>query len=195
MKHTKPCGKPATLLVALGVLCVAGIPARSLGQTAATASARGVAADPYMNGMAPAPPGYVYAPQGTAALQSSTALNRNTVDPLGFGYVYGPGIPMTPTQAGMSMLLMQQRMLGIGNGQLSGTRPAANSDPRATKVAKTSQARTLGPGSHPGEAHTANMNVPGGQAARFFNRGGNLATSRSQPYYQRQGRYFPQSSQ
>src|SRR4051812_4789743 len=195
VKRSKPCGKPAILLVTLGILCIAGIPARSPGQTAATASARGAAADPYMSGMAPAPPGYVYAPQGTVATQSSAALNRNTVDSLGLGYVYGPGIPMTPTQAGMSMLMMQQRMLGIGNGQLSGARPAANPDPRFSKGTRTPQARTLGPGSHPGEAHTANMNVPGGQAARFFNRGGNLATSRSQPYYQRQGRYFPQSSQ
>lgn len=189
-------GTPRALLVALSVVTMAGIGQRTLGQTTSGTSGR-TTVDPYMGGMAPAPPGYTYAPRGSITAQSSAGTNPNMTDPLGFGYVYGPGIPMTSTQVGMSMLLMQQRMLGIGNGQLSGSRPGATANPndRNARYPSTSRPRMGGPGAHPSEAHTANMNVPGGQAARYFNRGANLATSRSQPYYRRQGRFFPQSSQ
>jgi hypothetical protein len=96
---------------------------------------------------------------------------------------------MTPAQAGMSMLMMQQRMLGIGNGQLSGVRPQVGTTARAAT------ARTVATASHPEETHTANMNVPGGQAARYFNRGVSAPTSRSPSYYRRQSRSFPQIRQ
>jgi hypothetical protein len=182
-------GKPGVVLVALGLLMVRDVRGQSLGQSRAPAVGRVASVDPYAGGMAPAPPGYVYSTQGTNAAQSSTSLNRNMMDPLGLGYVYGAAVPMTPTQTGLYMLTMQQRMLGLGNGQLSGVRPVAESG------SKVPQSRARVPGSHPGEAHTANMNVPGGQAARYFNRGGSPATSRSQSYYHRQGRYFPQTSQ
>jgi hypothetical protein len=107
----------------------------------------------------------------------------------GMGYMLGPGVPMTSTQTGMYMLMMQQRMLGIGNGQLSGVRPQDGT------TAKSAKPRSVATASLPGEAHTANMNVPGGQASRYFNRGVAEPTSRSQPYYRRQSRSFPQARQ
>jgi len=51
---------------------------------------------------------------------SATGVNA---DPLGVSAVYGPALPMTNGQAGLFLLSTQQRMLGLGNGQLSGTRP------------------------------------------------------------------------
>ncbi len=112
-------------------------------------------------------------------------------DPLGLGYVYGSAaIPMTPGQAGLFMLSTQQRMLGIGNGQISGTRPAGQIDPRT--------GRTSGnfPGTGVTAAHTRNSNIPGGQASRYFNRGTTSASAAaSQPYFKRPLRYFPQTSQ
>ena len=48
------------------------------------------------------------------------SANAMMMDPLGLNYVYGPAIPMTRAQAGLFMLSTQQRMLGLGNGQISG---------------------------------------------------------------------------
>jgi hypothetical protein len=127
--------------------------------------------------------------QASGGTGSSTGLMYNPTAPLGMGYMYGPGIPMTPAQAGMSMLMMQQRMLGIGNGQLSGVRPLDGAS------ARTAKARAVATALLPGEAHTANMNVPGGQAARYFNRGVAAPSSRSPSYYRRQSRSFPQARQ
>jgi hypothetical protein len=134
-------------------------------------------------------------PAGRAAALSS--------DPMGFGYVYGgvyggAAIPMTQAQAGLLMLSTSQRMLGLGNGQLSGVRPGAQKD------SKTGRAPGgAGAGTQLTAAHTRNANIPGGQAARYFARGIGLptaanvqtSTGRSQPYYQRQMRYFPQTAQ
>ena len=129
-------------------------------------------------------------PAGRAAAMSS--------DPLGFGYVYGgvyggAAIPMTQAQAGLLMLSTSQRMLGLGNGQLSGVRPGPQKD---SKTGRSATAQLTA-------AHTRNANIPGGQAARYFGRGIGLpatlqaqtSTPRSQPYYQRQMRYFPQTAQ
>ncbi|MGC8640325.1 MAG: hypothetical protein ACP5XB_10670 [Isosphaeraceae bacterium] len=120
---------------------------------------------------------------GTAGTAAARAA-----DPLGLGYVYGPAaIPMTPGQAGLLMLSTASRMTGIGNGQLSGVRPGMQQD---------SQANRRGRGKAEGlvtAAHTRNSNIPGGQAARYFNRGVTPSSSRSQPYYRRNLRYFPQT--
>jgi hypothetical protein len=141
---------------------------------------------------------------------SSTSMSANALatpagraaalasDPMGFGYVYGgvyggAAIPMTQAQAGLLMLSTSQRMLGLGNGQLSGVRPGAAKDSKTGRSA----------GSQPTAAHTRNSNIPGGQAARYFGRGNGSPTSlqaqastgRSQPYYQRKMRYFPQTAQ
>src|SRR4051812_37785825 len=86
--------------IVLGLLLVSFLQASTYGQSAARSAGRTATTDPYMGGMAPAPPGYTYATQGSAAPQSSAAMNRNMMDPMGFGYAYGPGIPMTSTQAG-----------------------------------------------------------------------------------------------
>jgi hypothetical protein len=118
------------------------------------------------------------------------AAAYRAMDPLGLGYVYGPAaVPMTPGQAGLFMLSTSQRMLGLGNGQLSGVRPA---DPSATAAARRANGK---PEALASAAHTRNANIPGGQAARYFNRGSTPATARSQPYYHRQLRYFPQTGQ
>jgi hypothetical protein len=124
---------------------------------------------------------------GTGAQSGrGTSLAGTAADPLGLSYVYGPAMPMTPGQAGLFMLATQQRMLGLGNGQLSGVRPGQAQDARGSR-------RTQGlAGTHPVESHTRNSNIPGGQAARFFNRGG-LAASQSRPFYNRQLRQFPQT--
>jgi len=108
--------------------------------------------------------------------------NAMMMDPLGLNYVYGSAIPMTRAQAGLFMLSTQQRMLGLGNGPISGVRPAGQ-DPTGRKTGSSLTA-----------AHTRNANIPGGQAARYFNRGTTTA-SRSQPYFKRQSRYFPQTAQ
>lgn len=129
-------------------------------------------------------------PAGRAAALAS--------DPMGFGYVYGgvyggAAIPMTQSQAGLLMLSTSQRMLGLGNGQLSGVRPGPQKDSKTGRSAASQQTA----------AHTRNANIPGGQASRYFGRGIGLpsglqaqsSTGRSQPYYQRQMRYFPQTAQ
>ncbi len=122
--------------------------------------------------------------------QRGGATNTLAADPLGLGYVYGPAIPMTPGQAGLFMLSTQQRMLGIGNGQISGTRLGGQTGLRT--------GRTSGdqPGAQSVAAHTRNSNIPGGQASRYFNRGITSASaSASQPYFKRRLRYFPQTAQ
>ena len=120
--------------------------------------------------------------QGTG-VGSATAM---MMDPLGLNYVYGPAIPMTRAQAGLFMLSTQQRMLGLGNGQISGVRPVGQ-DPTGRKTGSSS-------GTNLTAAHTRNANIPGGQAARYFNRGTTTASG-SQPHFKRQSRYFPQTTQ
>jgi hypothetical protein len=112
------------------------------------------------------------------------------MDPLGLGFVYGgAAVPMTPGQAGLFMLSTSQGMLGLGNGQLSGVRPAGQpGSPTARRAGGKPEVLASA-------AHTRNSNIPGGQAARYFNRGANPATARSQPFYHRQLRYFPQTGQ
>jgi hypothetical protein len=117
------------------------------------------------------------------------------VDPLGLGYVYGPAIPMSPAQTGLFMLSAQQRLLGIGNGQISGTRPGGETDSRSSRNRRASTTQTAG---NMTAAHTRNSNIPGGQAARFFNRGPAATagvTGNPHAYYKRQMRYFPQTTQ
>jgi hypothetical protein len=193
----------STAFLAIAALAACGgAEAQTAGNGLAAAGAA-TRIDPYAYGAAPAAPGAYRAAQAATA---AAALNQNLVtpnpalDPLGLGYVYGPAygsaVPMTGTQAGLTMLMMQQRMLGIGNGQLSGVRggavtgagTGARTDglaPRDGGGAATSRAIA---------AHTRNMNIPGGQAARYFNRGG-MPAVRSQPAFQRTTRYFPQTGQ
>jgi hypothetical protein len=122
---------------------------------------------------------------GTA---NGASLAGTAADPLGLSSLYGPAMPMTPGQAGIFMLATQQRMLGLGNGQLSGVRPGSPLDAKSARPARS------GTATHPVETHTRNSNIPGGQAARFFNRGG-LAASKPRPFYNRQLRNFPQIGQ
>ena len=130
--------------------------------------------------------GVVAVPMMGVGTQQGTGVNSANammMDPLGLSYVYGPAaIPMTRAQTGLFMLSTQQQMLGLGNGQISGVRPAGQ-DPTGRKTGSSLTA-----------AHTRNANIPGGQAARYFNRGTTTA-SRSQPHFKRQSRYFPQTAQ
>jgi hypothetical protein len=109
------------------------------------------------------------------------------MDPLGLNYIYGPAIPMTAGQTGLYMLMMQQRMLGIGNGQISGVRPGG------TGLAGQ---RTTSPGAATARTatHTRNSNIPGGQASRYFRRGP-VKASQGGAYYGRQLPYFPRTSE
>ena len=111
------------------------------------------------------------------------------MDPLGLNYVYGPAaMPMSRAQAGLFMLSTQQQMLGLGNGQISGARPAGQD-----KNGKSS-------GTNLTAAHTRNANIPGGQAARYFNRGATTTAMRSRlpgagQNFKRQSPYFPRTQQ
>lgn len=135
----------------------------------------------------------MYATTGSKTATTGTASTL-AADPLGLGFVYGPAaIPMNQGQAGLFMLSTATRSLGMGTGQLSGVRPG---NPQSAGAA--SRGRTAG---HAAEnrviaAHTRNSNIPGGQAARYFNRGTTAGTgSRSQPFFKRQLHQFPQSGQ
>lgn len=163
--------------------------ARGQSGAEATSSGVGVVAIPSM-GSGPGSFGLmaVPVPTGTGGQSGGAAGLAGSADPLGLGAVYGPAVPMTPGQAGLMMLATQQRMLGLGNGRLSGVRPGADGDRPAARPGRgTASGR-------PAEAHTRNSNVPGGQASRYFNRGG-LAASQPRPYYNRQLRHFPQGGQ
>jgi hypothetical protein len=142
--------------------------------------------DPYAGGLAPAVPGYVPPTRATAGTANQNVV---VVDPLGMGYPAGAAVPMTSAQAGLYMLSMQQRMLGIGNGQLSGVRPGPQADQHSSRNRGSSSPA----GASAGAAHTRDMNVPGGLAARYFNRGPKPA-GRSQAYFQRPTGRFPQPS-
>jgi hypothetical protein len=146
--------------------------------------------DPYAGGAAPLAPGYVPSTQaGISAAQTLLNQNMMMTDPMGMYYLNSTGVPMNRTQMGLLMLSTQQRMLGLGNGQLSGVRPGQQTDTKGQGRNAAATAATRG-----NSALTRNMNVPGGQAARYFNRGG-MPAARPQPYYQRQSRYFPQTAQ
>ena len=128
-------------------------------------------------------------PMTTTAGTAGTAAAR-AADPLGLGFVYGPAaIPMTPGQAGLLMLSTTSQMTGLGNGQLSGVRPGVQQDSQANRRRRGKDHELVT------AAHTRNSNIPGGQAARYFNRGVTPSPSRSQPYYRRNLRYFPQTRQ
>ena len=144
-----------------------------------TQGGSGVVAVPLMTGV------------GTQPGTTAGAANAAMMDPLGLNYVYGPAIPMSRAQAGLFMLSAQQRMLGLGNGQISGSRPGGQAI--TGRTSGNAQANLTA-------AHTRNANIPGGQAARYFNRGGTTTASRLQPpgtgqSFKRQLRYFPQTTQ
>ncbi len=128
--------------------------------------------------------GVVAVPMMGVGTQQGTGVNSANammMDPLGMSYVYGSAaIPMSRAQAGLFMLSTEQRMMGLGNGQISGVRPGQNSTSKKGPTA----------------AHTRNANIPGGQAARYFNRGTTTATaSLSQPHFKRQSPYYRKSPQ
>ncbi len=123
-------------------------------------------------GLMPVPMFMGVGTSGTAAASASAMMN-----PMAMNYLYGPTIPMTRGQAGLLMLSTGQQMSGLGNGQLSGVRSGGRKDGNAAGTNLTA-------------AHTRNSNIPGGQAARYFNRGVTTA-ARSEPHFKRQTRYFP----
>lgn len=84
---------------------------------------------------------------------------------------------MRPGDAALYFTAAQQALGGIGSGQLSGVRP-----PRGTATAPV-----------PARGETTNSSmVPGGNAARYFNRSYQPAAGAGS-YYNRQGRYFPKN--
>jgi hypothetical protein len=190
--------------LAIAALAACGTAEAQTASNGLTAAGAGTRIDPYAFGAAPAAPGAYRAAQAAAASTAAATANQYLVtpnptqDPLGLGYVYGPAygsvVPMTGTQAGLSMLLMQQRMLGIGNGQLSGVRGGGLTGANTRTGGLTARDGGAAATSRGDASHTRNMNIPGGQAARYFNRSGTTAL-RNQPSYQRTTRYFPQTGQ
>ncbi len=182
----------SVLIVGLAGLSLARSSQAQSQSAAGGATGLGIVPQGYGFGLGSGVPGVMAVPTyPMAGAGRGTGMSPAVTDPLGLGYVYGPAIPMTPGQAGLFMLSAQQRMLGLGNGQISGTRPGGELDPRSARNGRTSAS---GAGSHLTAAHTRNSNIPGGQAARFFNRSAASSPS-SQPYYRRQMRYFPQTTQ
>ncbi len=134
-------------------------------------------------GILPVP---MYISAGTQQGTAASAANARLMNSMALNPMVGPVIPMTNAQAGLLLLSTQQRMLGLGNGQLSGVRPGGpNASGRQTRGSN---------GANLTAAHTRNSNIPGGQAARYFNRGTTTA-SRSEPFFKRQSQYFPQRTQ
>ncbi len=141
--------------------------------------------DPYQNGAAPAFPTRGGARTSQPGQTFGTGIvDPMSIDPMALNYFYGPGIPMTRGQVGLSAISSMQRMTGLGSGQISGVRGSG-----VEMEARRSS------------THTRNPNVPGGQASRFFNRiTPKMATSvaasasapNSQKFYNRQSHYFPQ---
>jgi hypothetical protein len=154
--------------------------------------------DPYQNGAAPALPGRAMAAASasnanTAATQAAALgyTNPMLADPMATSFLYGTAIPMTRGQAGLSAISSMQRFTGIGSGRISGVRGGGEPAPQSA-------------------AHTRNPNIPGGQAARYFNRvqprgaapapaptpvATTAGASNARKFYQRQSRYFPQPAQ
>jgi hypothetical protein len=169
----------------IAALAACGTARAQTASSGLTAAGGGTRIDPYAFGAAPAAPGAYRAAQAAAATTAAVTANQYllkpnpTQDPLGLGYVYGPAygsvVPMTGTQAGLSMLLMQQRMLGIGNGQLSGVRGGGLTGTNARTGGLTARDGGAAATSRGDASHTRDMNIPGGQAARYFNRGGMTA--------------------
>ncbi|WP_165227607.1 hypothetical protein [Aquisphaera insulae] len=136
-------------------------------------------------------------PMGTTGTGSATAGSRAS-DPLGIGYVYGgAAMPMTREQTGLYMLSASQRMLGVGNGQLSGVRPGGPAG-QASKAGRTRTLRAPEGDEDPKAAstHRRDANVPGGLAAAYFNRPTGPAARANKPQrFNRPLRYFPQRGQ
>jgi len=114
--------------------------------------------------------------QGNAGAAAMNGIFRN---PMAAPYMFGSEYPMSPGQMGTLMLANQAGMTGIGSGQLSGVRPGAGS----------SRGKPGPPAAKPRGPNA----TPGGLAARYFNRTAHVMRY-PQSYYNRQNRYFPQTS-
>jgi len=170
-------------------LAPAALAAGLIGGDSALGQAPAVArVDPYQGGAAPAFP-----TRQTGATTTATqamgfgygVVDPMLVDPVAMNYLYATGIPMTRGQVGLSAVSSLQQMTGLGSGRLSGVRGGV--------VQQQEERRSA--------THTRNPNVPGGQAARYFNRVGtsiptsvpaSASAANSQRFYGRQSRYFPQ---
>ncbi len=175
----------------IGFLGLAWAPATWAQTGASSLSGIGFMPQSVMGGSTQGGFGVVGVPMMGVGTQQGTGVNSPNammMDPLGMSYVYGSAaIPMSRAQAGLFMLSTEQRMLGLGNGQMSGVRPGGQD-----KNGKSS-------GTNPTAAHTRNANIPGGQAARYFNRGATTTAMRSRlpgagQNFKRQSPYFPKTA-
>jgi hypothetical protein len=111
---------------------------------------------------------------GTGGISTTNSMFTN---PMASPMLYGSMFPMTQQQAGIMMLAGQAQMMGIGSGQLSGVRPGG--------------AGGRGRQAQPAVRNRGSSGIPGGLAARYFNR----TTQRAripQGFYNRQNRHYPQ---
>ena len=90
------------------------------------------------------------------------------------------GMGLSPAQMGL-MMLSTQRPMGIGSGQLSGTRPGPGGDRHPSRSPTTTQQAR-------GRSRTAGL--PGGVAASYFNRT-SPRSSYPRSYFNRPNPYFP----
>ena len=118
------------------------------------------------------------APQGGMMGMGGMATTNNMfTNPMAAPMLYGSMFPMTQQQAGIMMLAGQAQMMGIGSGQLSGVRPGG-------PAARGKQTRTA-------VRNRGSSSVPGGLAARYFNRTTQKVRV-PQGFYNRQNRHYPQ---
>jgi hypothetical protein len=193
-------GKWSRMVAFLGLIGLSGVsvPAAN-GQTgAAGSSGLGLVPLPSSSG-GTGSMNFGIIPMNVTGSTGTTGAAARALDPLGLGYVYGgAAMPMTNGQAGLSMLSASQRRLGIGNGQISGVRPAAGATNQAAAGLRGRKDRAgSDEGSKPSTAtYRRDANTPGGLAAGYFSRpkGQANATHRNS-YYNRPLRYFPQRGQ
>ncbi|QEH36256.1 hypothetical protein OJF2_48160 [Aquisphaera giovannonii] len=174
----------------LGLIAAVGSLASSAHGQSAAGGSTGLGVVPLPNANGSMSLGVV--PMGAAGTRAS--------DPMGLSPIYGAAyggaaVPMTRDQAGLYMLSASQRMLGLGNGQISGTRPAASGTSRG-KATDPRSRRSQAGDDRAVPSHRRNANVPGGLASRYFNKAAAPAGGAGrEPRFNRPLRYFPQRGQ
>jgi hypothetical protein len=123
--------------------------------------------------------GMTGAQNGMMGMGGMATTNSMFTNPMASPMLYGSMFPMGTSQraAGMMMLAGQSQMLGIGSGQLSGVRPGG--------------APGRGRQAQPAVRNRGSSGIPGGLAARYFNRTAQRPRI-PQGFYNRQNRHYPQ---
>lgn len=116
----------------------------------------------------------------TGASGTANVFNNPAASPM----LYGSMFPMSRNQMGWMMMANQAQMTGQGlSSRTSGTRPGTGPSARGQAASGRSSAPKRG-----------SAGTPGGLAAHYFNRTKSNTARLPQGYYNRQSRYFPDSS-